>query len=99
MCGGFSTLRCWALWRCAWRSFRGYFGLLSGTDQRQLEIIKLRVFVKRVARIANCHIQRQNSNAQLVRAGLTALQYWVVASGTDANVFATLLIGFHLCWV
>ena len=96
MCSGFCALPSWSGWRCAWRSFGHYFELLSGTDQRQLEIIKLRVFVQRVARIANCHIQRQNSSAQLVRVGLTTLQYWLVVSGTDANVFATLLIGFHL---
>ena len=58
MCSGFCALPSWSGWRCAWRSFGHYFELLSGTDQRQLEIIKLRVFVQRVARIANCHIQR-----------------------------------------
>ena len=35
-------------------------------------------------------------DAQLVRVGFTTLQYWLVVSGTDANVFATLLRGFHL---
>ena len=49
MCSGFCALPSWSGWRCAWRSFGHYFELLSGTDQRQLEIIKLRVFVQRVA--------------------------------------------------
>ena len=49
VCSGFCALPSWSGWRCAWRSFGHYFELLSGTDQRQLEIIKLRVFVQRVA--------------------------------------------------
>jgi hypothetical protein len=40
--------------------------------------------------------QRHTSSAQWVRVGFITLQHCAVASGTDAKVLVTVLIGVHL---
>jgi hypothetical protein len=45
---------------------------------------------------SGCYSQRHTSSAQWVMVGFTALQHCAVVSGTDAKVFATVLICFLL---
>ena len=49
--------------------------------------------------VPQCYIQRHNNIAQFVRVGFIMPQYCAVVSGTDANVFATLVICVHLFFV